>query len=58
MADSVGCKIQYQCPGFLPNKRQHRMAGLAAIEIAQKVSKVLRSLHLEWMVSAVYDFVA
>ncbi|CAM8901012.1 unnamed protein product [Rhodiola kirilowii] len=48
VADSVGCKIQYQCPGFLPNKRQHRMAGLAAIEIAQKVSKVLRSLHLEW----------
>lgn len=27
---------------------QHRMAGLAAIEIAQKVSKVWRSLHLEW----------
>uniref|UniRef100_A0A7N0ULP9 Suppressor of RPS4-RLD 1 n=1 Tax=Kalanchoe fedtschenkoi TaxID=63787 RepID=A0A7N0ULP9_KALFE len=47
-ADSVGCKIQYQCPGFLPNRRQHRMAGLAAIEIAQKVSKVWRSLHLEW----------
>lgn len=27
---------------------QHRMAGLAAIEIAQKVSKAWRSLQVEW----------
>ncbi|OWM82121.1 hypothetical protein CDL15_Pgr001695 [Punica granatum] len=47
-ADSIGKKIQYDCPGFLPNRRQHRMAGLAAIEIAQKVSKVWRSLQAEW----------
>ncbi|KAL8124980.1 hypothetical protein AgCh_012596 [Apium graveolens] len=44
-ADSIGKKIQYNCPGFLPNRRQHRMAGLAAIEIAQKVSKAWR---VEW----------
>ncbi|XP_010271758.1 PREDICTED: suppressor of RPS4-RLD 1 [Nelumbo nucifera] len=44
-ADSIGKKIQYNCPGFLPNRRQHRMAGLAAIEIAQKVSKAWRA---EW----------
>lgn len=30
---------------------QHRMAGLAAIEIAQKVSKAWRSLHTEWKYS-------
>ncbi|MQL94814.1 hypothetical protein Taro_027474, partial [Colocasia esculenta] len=42
-ADMIGKKIQYSCPGFLPNRRQYRMAGLAAIEIAQKVSKVWRS---------------
>ncbi|XP_043715068.1 suppressor of RPS4-RLD 1 isoform X2 [Telopea speciosissima] len=47
-ADSLGKKIQYDCPGFLPNRRQHRMAGLAAIEIAQKVSKAWRSLQAEW----------
>ncbi|XP_060970422.1 suppressor of RPS4-RLD 1 isoform X2 [Cannabis sativa] len=41
-ADSIGEKIQYDCSGFLPNRRQHRMAGLAAIEIAQKVSKAWR----------------
>ncbi|XP_062101861.1 suppressor of RPS4-RLD 1 [Humulus lupulus] len=41
-ADSIGKKIQYDCSGFLPNRRQHRMAGLAAIEIAQKVSKAWR----------------
>ncbi|KAL4343737.1 hypothetical protein HN51_061997 [Arachis hypogaea] len=47
-ADSTGNKIQYDCPGFLPNRRQHRMAGFAAIEIAQKVSKAWRSMHVEW----------
>ncbi|KAK7263223.1 hypothetical protein RJT34_30810 [Clitoria ternatea] len=50
-ADAIGQKIQYDCPGFLPNRRQHRMAGLAAIEIAQKVSKAWRSLHAEWKYS-------
>lgn len=50
-ADRVGKTIQYHCPGFLPNKRQHRMAGLAAIEIAQRVSKVWRSLQSEWRFS-------
>ncbi|KAL7193336.1 hypothetical protein ACSBR2_025027 [Camellia fascicularis] len=44
-ADSIGKKIQYSCLGFLPNRRQHRMAGFAAIEIAQKVSKAWRSLQ-------------
>lgn len=44
-ADRLGQKIQYNCPGFLPNKRQYRMAGLAAIEIAQKVGKTWRSLR-------------
>ncbi|XP_039010562.1 suppressor of RPS4-RLD 1-like [Hibiscus syriacus] len=47
-ADSIGKKIQYDCPSFLPNRRQHQMAGLAAIEIAQKVSKSWRSLHADW----------
>ncbi|OVA17057.1 Tetratricopeptide repeat-containing domain [Macleaya cordata] len=51
-ADSIGKKIQYNCPGFLPNRRQHRMAGLAAIEIAQKVSKAWRSLQTEWKLSS------
>ncbi|ESW27855.1 hypothetical protein PHAVU_003G238000 [Phaseolus vulgaris] len=46
-SDSIGMKIQYDCPGFLPNRRQHRMAGLATIEIAQKVSKAWRSLRAE-----------
>ncbi|XP_027345118.1 suppressor of RPS4-RLD 1-like isoform X2 [Abrus precatorius] len=50
-ADSIGKKIQYDCPGFLPNRRQHRMAGLAAIEIAQKVSKAWRAMHAEWKYS-------
>ncbi|XP_061340851.1 suppressor of RPS4-RLD 1 isoform X2 [Gastrolobium bilobum] len=50
-ADSIGKKIQYDCPGFLPNRRQHRMAGFAAIEIAQKVSKAWRLLQAEWKYS-------
>ncbi|CAA0841016.1 Suppressor of RPS4-RLD 1 [Striga hermonthica] len=51
-ADSIGQKIQYRCPGFLPNRRQFRMAGLAAIEIAQKVVRVWRSLQTEWKLSS------
>lgn len=47
VADSIGQKIQYHCPGFFANRRQHRMAGLAALEIAQKVSKFWRSLLVE-----------
>ncbi|KAK7406487.1 hypothetical protein VNO78_08114 [Psophocarpus tetragonolobus] len=50
-ADFIGKKIQYDCPGFLPNRRHHRMAGFAAIEIAQKVSKAWRSLQAEWKYS-------
>lgn len=46
-ADSIGQKIQYNSAGFLPNRRQHRMAGLAAIEIAQKVSRAWRALQAE-----------
>ncbi|CAH9089930.1 unnamed protein product [Cuscuta epithymum] len=46
-ADSIGRGIQYHCPGFLPNRRQHRMAGLAAIEIAQKISRVWRTIQVE-----------
>ena len=30
--DKLGKKIQYNSPGFLPNKRQHRMAGLAILD--------------------------
>ena len=36
--DSFGVLIQYACPGFFPNKRQHRMAGIAVVEIAQLLS--------------------
>eukprot|EP00850_Spirogloea_muscicola_P010134 SM000058S18564 [mRNA] locus=s58:532851:538878:- [translate_table: standard] len=37
LADRLGRRMQYTCPGFLKNARQHRMAGLAAINIAQAV---------------------
>ncbi|KAL5993851.1 hypothetical protein ACLOJK_038208 [Asimina triloba] len=51
-ADAIGKRIQYNCIGFLPNRRQHRMAGLAAIEIAQKVSKAWRALQFDWKCSS------
>lgn len=51
-ADSLGMKIQYHCPGFLPNIRQYRMAGLAAIEIAQRVSKLWRTIQADWKISS------
>ncbi|KAH9538801.1 hypothetical protein CY35_15G025500 [Sphagnum magellanicum] len=44
-ADEIGRLIQYNCPGFLRNIRQHRMAGLAALEIAQKVLYTWQAMH-------------
>ncbi|CAI7847782.1 unnamed protein product [Closterium sp. NIES-54] len=38
LADRIGRLTQYSCPGFHANVRQYRMAGLAAIEIAQAVA--------------------
>ncbi|GJP49968.1 hypothetical protein CLOM_g9123 [Closterium sp. NIES-68] len=38
IADRIGRRTQYSCPGFHANVRQYRMAGLAAIEIAQAVA--------------------
>ncbi|KAJ7524847.1 hypothetical protein O6H91_17G024500 [Diphasiastrum complanatum] len=46
-ADQLGRKIQYTCPGFSKNRRQYRMAGLAALEIAQKISKVWQDNGIE-----------
>ena len=42
-ADSLGALLQYRQQGFLPNKRQQRMAGLAAIEFAQAVRILVNS---------------
>lgn len=36
-ATPTGPGIQLQCPGFLTNARQHRMFGLASLELAQLV---------------------
>eukprot|EP01025_Chloroclados_australasicus_P050755 TRINITY_DN5876_c0_g1_i6.p1 TRINITY_DN5876_c0_g1~~TRINITY_DN5876_c0_g1_i6.p1 ORF type:complete len:704 (-),score=96.06 TRINITY_DN5876_c0_g1_i6:399-2342(-) len=44
IADKVGRKIHYDHPGFLLNKRYQRAAGLAALELAQTVSKLLNSV--------------
>ena len=43
-ADRMGRLLQNRHQGFLPNKRQHRMGGLAAIELAQAVQEVVGSL--------------
>lgn len=42
IADSIGTLVQYNHQGFLPNRRQRRMAGLAAIEFAQHLVKTVR----------------
>lgn len=36
-ASPIGPGIQLRCPGFLSNARQHRMFGLASLELAQLV---------------------
>nr|XP_033791562.1 tetratricopeptide repeat protein 13 isoform X2 [Geotrypetes seraphini] len=39
VADRLGSLMQYEAPGFLPNKRIHRAMGLAALEIMQAVHR-------------------
>lgn len=46
-ADRMGALLQNRHQGFLRNKRQHRMGGLAAIELAQAVQHLVN--HSEGM---------
>ncbi|XP_073194126.1 tetratricopeptide repeat protein 13 isoform X3 [Lepidochelys kempii] len=39
VADRLGSLMQYETPGFLPNKRMHRAMGLAALEVMQAVQR-------------------
>ncbi|XP_028623549.1 tetratricopeptide repeat protein 13 isoform X3 [Grammomys surdaster] len=39
VADRLGSLMQYETPGFLPNKRIHRAMGLAALEVMQAVHR-------------------
>ncbi|XP_021504236.1 tetratricopeptide repeat protein 13 isoform X5 [Meriones unguiculatus] len=39
VADRLGSLMQYETPGFLPNKRVHRAMGLAALEVMQAVHR-------------------
>ncbi|XP_053238452.1 tetratricopeptide repeat protein 13 isoform X2 [Podarcis raffonei] len=39
VADQLGSLMQYETPGFLPNKRVHRAMGLAVIEVMQAVQR-------------------
>lgn len=41
-ADAIGERLRYRHQGFLANKRQLRMGGLAAIELAQALRKAVR----------------
>ncbi len=43
-ASPIGPGIQLRCPGFLSNSRQHRMFGLASLELAQLVRRHWDSL--------------
>lgn len=44
-ADGLGLLLQYGHQGFLHNKRQQRMGGLAILELAQVMAHVVR-IHL------------
>ncbi|XP_053154103.1 tetratricopeptide repeat protein 13 isoform X3 [Hemicordylus capensis] len=39
VADHLGSLMQYETPGFLPNKRIHRAMGLAVLEVMQAVQR-------------------
>lgn len=40
-ADAIGTRMQYSHQGFLPNVRQQRAGGLAAIELAQTLRQLV-----------------
>lgn len=42
-ADAIGDRLRYGHQGFMANKRQLRMGGLAAIELAQMLRSAVRS---------------
>ncbi|KAJ7342230.1 hypothetical protein JRQ81_009754 [Phrynocephalus forsythii] len=39
IADHLGSLMQYEAPGFLPNKRIHRAMGLAVLEVMQALQR-------------------
>ena len=41
--DAVGALLQYRHQGFMVNRRQQRMGGLAAIELAQALRHLVRA---------------
>ncbi|XP_036292231.1 tetratricopeptide repeat protein 13 isoform X2 [Pipistrellus kuhlii] len=43
VADRLGSLMQYETPGFLPNRRIHRAMGLAALEVMQAVQRTWTS---------------
>lgn len=42
-ADYIGKKLQLDCRGFSKNKKQYRMCGLAVIEMAQQMKKLINN---------------
>jgi hypothetical protein len=44
-ADAIGDRLRYRHQGFLANKRQLRMGGLAAIELAQMLRTEVSGLQ-------------
>ncbi|KNC48184.1 TPR repeat protein [Thecamonas trahens ATCC 50062] len=40
LADALSVRLQYHAPGFMTNARQHRMGGLAIVEMAQAAASL------------------
>ncbi|CAI5500306.1 unnamed protein product [Closterium sp. Naga37s-1] len=43
-ADRIGQRTQYHVDGFFPNRRQYRMAGLAMLDIMQRVASTWHAM--------------
>ncbi|GJP66040.1 hypothetical protein CLOP_g22924 [Closterium sp. NIES-67] len=46
-ADELGKRTQYWCNGFLRNRRQHRMAGLAILDVRDMVQETWKRMRRE-----------
>lgn len=45
-AKKIGPKIQLDCAGYMPNERQWRMCGYAALEVAQQLKKAIEGEYI------------
>jgi tetratricopeptide (TPR) repeat protein len=53
-AENLGHSLQYHSPGFIKNKRQYRMAGLAMLESNEILHKYIQQVKTKYNIPNIY----